>query len=168
MYPSSPHTVKREIFAQTYFSNYSLRVESRNAYHMILFNQWKLLLKIRMKSSVNTDNYICSCHGKYSLKPYGLQECLFCPKYLIHIYFEFTASIDQWMRVIDSHAPLPYKDDEQRICAARQTLPPGKSINGWELLIATPPCLIRMMYKGYVLLDRLCHLVSQSMDVSYW
>ncbi|KAK3094560.1 hypothetical protein FSP39_003420 [Pinctada imbricata] len=36
-------------------------------------------------------------------------------------------------------------------------------INGCELLIATPPCLTRMLDKRYVLLDRLSHLVRQLM-----
>ena len=38
-------------------------------------------------------------------------------------------------------------------------------INGCELLIATPPCLLRMLRKGYTTLDRLCHVVFDGADV---
>ena len=38
-------------------------------------------------------------------------------------------------------------------------------INGCEILIATPPCFLRMFRKGYVNLHRLCHTVFNDADV---
>ena len=41
-------------------ANHALRVESRGRdfYHVILFNQWKLVLEFQIKSTVNTKNYV--------------------------------------------------------------------------------------------------------------
>lgn len=38
-------------------------------------------------------------------------------------------------------------------------------INGCEIIIATPPCFLRMLKKGYTRLDRLCHLVFDDADI---
>ena len=38
-------------------------------------------------------------------------------------------------------------------------------VNGCEILIATPPCFVRMLRKGYINLSRLCHIVFQDADV---
>ena len=38
-------------------------------------------------------------------------------------------------------------------------------VNGCEILIATPPCFLRMLRKCYISLDRLCHLVSDDADI---
>ena len=38
-------------------------------------------------------------------------------------------------------------------------------VNGCEILIATPPCFLRMLRKCYISLDRLCHLVSHDADI---
>lgn len=38
-------------------------------------------------------------------------------------------------------------------------------INGCEILIATPPCFLRMLRKSYITLDRLCHTVFHDADI---
>ena len=38
-------------------------------------------------------------------------------------------------------------------------------INGCEILIATLPCLLRMLSKKCTRLDRLCHLVFDDADI---
>ena len=38
-------------------------------------------------------------------------------------------------------------------------------VNGCEILIATPPCFLRMLRQCYISLDRLCHLVSDDADI---
>ena len=38
-------------------------------------------------------------------------------------------------------------------------------VNGCEILIATPPCFHRMIRKGYVNLNRLCHTVFNDADL---
>lgn len=38
-------------------------------------------------------------------------------------------------------------------------------VNGCEILIATPPCFLRMLRKYYITLDRLCHLVFHDADI---
>ena len=38
-------------------------------------------------------------------------------------------------------------------------------INGCEILIATPPCFLRMLRKGCVNLNRLCHTVFNDADI---
>lgn len=38
-------------------------------------------------------------------------------------------------------------------------------VNGCEILIATPPCFLRMLKKGYITLDRLCHTVFHDADL---
>ena len=38
-------------------------------------------------------------------------------------------------------------------------------VNGCEILIATPPCFLRMLRKGYVNLNKLCHTVFQDADL---
>lgn len=38
-------------------------------------------------------------------------------------------------------------------------------INGCEILIAPPPCFLRMLRKGYVNMNRLCHTVFNDADV---
>jgi len=38
-------------------------------------------------------------------------------------------------------------------------------VNGCEILIATPPCFLRMLRKGYINLNRLCHTVFNDADL---
>ena len=38
-------------------------------------------------------------------------------------------------------------------------------VNGCEILIATPPCFLRMLRKSYITLDRLCHTVFHDADL---
>lgn len=38
-------------------------------------------------------------------------------------------------------------------------------VNGCEILIATPPCFLRMLRKGYITLNRLCHTVFHNADL---
>ena len=38
-------------------------------------------------------------------------------------------------------------------------------VNGYEILIATPPCFLRMLRKCYISLYRLCHLVFHDADI---
>lgn len=38
-------------------------------------------------------------------------------------------------------------------------------VNGCEILIATPPCFLRMLRKSYITLDRLCHTVFHDADI---